>query len=84
MQTQWIVWCDGVVYGVGSTAQDALDCAREFAPDWDGRYTFTTDNHETSGVVYLARATEQLCDAVRRGDVGVAFRSVDGVQDVVR
>jgi hypothetical protein len=79
----WIVWCDGVIYGTGLTADGALADAREWAPDWDGAHAFPTGNRETSNIMYIARATNRLIDAVRRGHTDVAHFSANGVRDLL-
>jgi len=83
VQAGWIVYCDGSIYGVGDTMNDALADAREWADDWDGQW-WRAESREQSGLVYAAPATKRLIDAARNSNPWVAHIrvGVNGLRDL--
>lgn len=78
MPAGWIVWCDLIVFGIGTTRDEALQDVRRWIPSWHGAVQAACGRAD-EGVFFVAPATSRLIDRVRTGRADVRHHCVDPV-----
>ena len=78
MPSGWIVWCDLIVFGTGTTRDEAVQDVRRWIPSWDVGVQAASDRDD-EGVFFVAPATSRLVDRVRTGRADVRHHCIDPV-----
>lgn len=71
----WILECEGTIYGSGETPSAALEDAREYVEIDDTRVTIVEHPHQrfSAGAIAIWPATQRLVDAARRDSHGLCW-----------